>query len=133
MWVLSKSNRKLFLRLQKSYTPLAFKIYFFCQCGEWWQIIRQFTSMIHDQWVNSGELQTCLHVNNFFCRFLDQSYACWISRIDSTLPWYFAIKFCHVNSVAHNHGIMYATQIQKAVKANPEFRLQNCRNQIFMS
>jgi len=26
---------------------------------------------------------------------------------------------------------MYATQTQKAVKANPEFRLQNCRNQIF--
>jgi len=28
---------------------------------------------------------------------------------------------------------MYATQTQKAVKANPEIRLQNCRNQIFMS
>jgi hypothetical protein len=37
----------------------------------------------------------------------------------------FFCQFCHVNSVAHNHGIMYATQIQKAVKANPQFRLQN--------
>jgi hypothetical protein len=65
MWVLWKPNRKLLLWLQKYYMHSTLKTNFFCQCSKWWQIVRSFTSMIHDQPINSTEFQTCLYANDF--------------------------------------------------------------------